>query len=137
MVVQPPAILVRMGLVPPGVLWKFNKALYGLRCAPKRWGKKRDSTLKTLKCIVDGEEACFEQCETTKGLWKVKTGKGIVGIFIVYVDDALAMGSTKWVEAIMSAFSKSMDMQVRWNYCEGRDRNRTGGQVTHLFANYN
>ena len=91
-VVQPPAILVRMGLVPPGVMWKLDKALYGLRCAPKPWGKKRDSTLKTLKCIVDGEEACFEQCKTTKGLWKVKTGNGIVGLFIVYVDDTLAMG---------------------------------------------
>ena len=26
-VVQPPAILVRLGLVPPGVLWKLKKAL--------------------------------------------------------------------------------------------------------------
>ncbi len=40
-----------------------------------------------------------------QGLWKVKTANGIVGYFIVYVDDALAMGSTKWVEATMKAFS--------------------------------
>ena len=39
-VAQPPAILVRLGLIPPGTPWLLNKALYGLRCAPKRWSEK-------------------------------------------------------------------------------------------------
>eukprot|EP00974_Lingulodinium_polyedra_P025586 2474260-Lingulodinium_polyedra.AAC.1 len=45
-IVQHPTILVRMGLVKPGVMWKLKKALYGLSCAPKRWGQKRDAMLK-------------------------------------------------------------------------------------------
>ena len=66
-VVQPLAVLVRLGLVPPGVMWKLKKALYGLRCAPKRWSQKRDSILADLTCTVDGEKASFEQCKTTRG----------------------------------------------------------------------
>ena len=105
-IVQPPAVLVRLGLVPQGVMWKLKKALYGLRCAPKRWSQKRDSILSGLTCNVNGEKASFEQCKTTKGLWKIKTTDQILGFFIVYVDDALVMGPTKWVEAIMTAFAQ-------------------------------
>eukprot|EP00975_Prorocentrum_lima_P011274 2394129-Prorocentrum_lima.AAC.1 len=42
MLVQPPSLLVKFGLVPPDALWKFKKSLYGLRCAPKRWSNTRD-----------------------------------------------------------------------------------------------
>eukprot|EP00975_Prorocentrum_lima_P027778 5840657-Prorocentrum_lima.AAC.1 len=35
--VQPPSLLVKLGIVQPGALWKLKKSLYGLRCAPKRW----------------------------------------------------------------------------------------------------
>ena len=32
---RPPNALVRLGLVQPGIVWKLNKALYGLRTSPK------------------------------------------------------------------------------------------------------
>ena len=45
MVVQPPPILVRMGLVGSGSLWKLKKTLYGISCDPKRWSQKRGQVL--------------------------------------------------------------------------------------------
>ena len=39
---SPPNVLVRLGLVEPGVVWKLNKALYGLGTSPKAWEEERD-----------------------------------------------------------------------------------------------
>ena len=112
MIVQPPAVLVRMGLVKPGVMWKLNKALYGLRCAPKRWGEKRDAMLKEARCSVGDIEATFEQCETAKGIWKIKSGNRIVGYFMVYVDDVLIHAPTKWVQAVMNTFESLWECKL-------------------------
>ena len=65
-VVYPPPILIRLGLVPPGVMWLLKKALYGLRVAPKRWGLKRDDTMKSMKVDVEGQEAELIQCSAAK-----------------------------------------------------------------------
>eukprot|EP00975_Prorocentrum_lima_P030396 6371023-Prorocentrum_lima.AAC.1 len=34
--VQPPSLLVKLGVIQPDVLWKLKKSLCGFRCAPKR-----------------------------------------------------------------------------------------------------
>ena len=46
---RPPKILVEVGVVQPGVVWKIKKALYGLRTSPIAWETERNSTLKSLK----------------------------------------------------------------------------------------
>ena len=38
---RPPNVLIRLGLVQPGIVWRLKKALYGLRTSPKH-GKKRE-----------------------------------------------------------------------------------------------
>ena len=38
---RPPNALIRLGLVQPGVVWKLNKALYGLRTSPKGMGRRK------------------------------------------------------------------------------------------------
>ena len=48
-IVQPPALWVKWGLVAPGVTWTLDKAVYGLRESPKWWGDERDKQLRNLK----------------------------------------------------------------------------------------
>ena len=91
-VVYPPPILIRLGLVQPGVMWLLKKALYGLRVAPKRWGLKRDDTMTSMKVDVEGEEAELIQRNAAKGLWKIVLHEQIIGYLIVYVDDVLITG---------------------------------------------
>ena len=44
-VVQPPAVLVMLVMMRPGIMWKLNNALCGLRDAPKRWSQTRGHVL--------------------------------------------------------------------------------------------
>ena len=44
--VRPPQALVEFGVIPPGTVWKLQKAVYGLRIAPKAWGLERDQAMR-------------------------------------------------------------------------------------------
>ena len=46
---RPPNVLIRLGLVQPGIVWRLKKALYGLRTSPKAWEEERDQKLGQLK----------------------------------------------------------------------------------------
>ena len=37
---RPPALLIHFRLVKPTVRWRMDRALYGLRKTPRRWGKR-------------------------------------------------------------------------------------------------
>ena len=39
---QPPALMVKLGLAEVGELWQVEAALYGLRESPRQWGDHRD-----------------------------------------------------------------------------------------------
>ena len=54
--VAPPKAFVEVGLVKPGEIWLLQKAVYGLRIAPKVWGKERDRVFRNLTWKADGEE---------------------------------------------------------------------------------
>ena len=43
--IRPPPVLVRMGLIAPHVLWLALRAIYGLRKAPKLWEEERNRIL--------------------------------------------------------------------------------------------
>ena len=122
-VVQPPSILVRLGLVRPGVLWKLKKALYGLRCAPKRWGEERDRTLANQEVSTEApqrgapggavqEKAQLHQCKAAKGIWKIKMEGTIVGYILVYVDDVMITARTVWIEAVFRAFQSNWECNI-------------------------
>ena len=38
---RPPNVLMRLGLVELGVVWKLNKALYGPRTSPNAWERRK------------------------------------------------------------------------------------------------
>ena len=94
LVVQPPSLLVRMGLVEPGIMWKLKQALYGLRCAPNRWSQARDRVLQYQQVDLDGKMASMSQCNASQGVWKVIYDNEVVGYFLVYVDDILFVAKT-------------------------------------------
>eukprot|EP00971_Amphidinium_carterae_P049185 969376-Amphidinium_carterae.1 len=52
--VRPPKVLVTIGLVKPGILWKLKKSLYGLRTSPVAWERERDRTIAQLSWTVKG-----------------------------------------------------------------------------------
>ena len=44
---RPPNVLVRLGLVQPGIVWKLKKALYGLRTLAESMGRRKRSKAGT------------------------------------------------------------------------------------------
>ena len=78
--VVPPVVLVRQGLVAPDEVWKLTKVLYGLMSGPKKWNKHRDQELLGLKVQYKGQEARLSQSKFCGNIWLAKTKKGeIVG----------------------------------------------------------
>lgn len=105
-----------MGLVPEYTFWKANKALYGLRSAPKKWGDKRDSELRTLIFDCKGENVCLEQSETSKrhlgryaSRWEHKQQLGYV---LAYVDDMMVVGPTELIETTLDAIHTIWECKV-------------------------
>ena len=47
-IVKPPQYLVELGIEEPNIYWKLNRAMYGLRKAPKKWEETRNAGLKVL-----------------------------------------------------------------------------------------
>ena len=92
--VQPPGQWVKWGIVAPDVVWKLNRAVYGLRQSPKWWADERDSNLRKLTWKVDGEEYYLEQNEADTQVWSLKQRKHphrLLGLLCVYVDDFLLL----------------------------------------------
>ncbi|CAE7842944.1 aceE [Symbiodinium sp. KB8] len=70
-VVSPPKILVRLGLIEESEKWLVIKALYGLAEAPRRWSAHRDLLLRQLFWEDAGRRFSLVQCEADANLWRV------------------------------------------------------------------
>ena len=72
---KPPQYLVELGLEEADIYWKLNRAMYGLRKAPKKWEETRNAGLKTL-VIEPNEEGenplSLLQCTEAKNIWKIQ-----------------------------------------------------------------
>ena len=65
---RPPQVLVKLGLVEPGIVWKLKRALYGLRTSPRAWEEERDKKLAELTCKgpngqVGLKQVCATNCD--------------------------------------------------------------------------
>ena len=70
-VVNPPKILVRLGLIEESEKWLVIKALYGLAEAPRRWSAHRDLLLRKISW-EEGERKYFlVQCVADNNLWRI------------------------------------------------------------------
>ena len=54
-VIMPPPTWIKWRLVEPDVLWTCDKAIYGLRKAPKWWAEERDRQFGKLEWSGDGK----------------------------------------------------------------------------------
>ena len=93
-------------------MWKLKKALYGLRCAPKRWSQERDRVLQDQPVALGGQLARMQRCKAAQGLWKVICDNRIVGYFLVYVDDTLVVAKTKWILANNAGLRPQLGVQL-------------------------
>ena len=95
----PPNVPVRLGLVQPGVVWKLNKALYGLRTSPKAWEGERDEELQNLTSNLNGQQVGLCKVDSANCVWniRVKNRRGFQGeplvMVIAYVDDLIEQRS--------------------------------------------
>ena len=106
--VQPPAQWVTWGIVPKGVVWKLNRAVYGLRQSPKWWSDERDAHLSKLTWEVGNDTVYLEQNAADSQVWCFRR-RGhpaeLHGLLCVYVDDFLIMvkegpGREQFIKAI-------------------------------------
>ena len=66
--VRPPAVWVQAGLVEKGSLRHLQRALYGLREAPKAWADHRDGRMREMKVEVNGVKQYLLQCKSDPGV---------------------------------------------------------------------
>eukprot|EP00971_Amphidinium_carterae_P322565 6410938-Amphidinium_carterae.3 len=137
--VRPPKILVKEGLVSPGILWKLKKSLYGLRTSPLAWERERDRTISRLSWTIQGVWYCLALASPC--VWKIvrwdqytsESSQGgapgahagapspgaqkqdlpsPLGFFIAYVDDLLAVAREEHLMAIMHQLKIKFSMKM-------------------------
>ncbi|CAK0886282.1 unnamed protein product [Prorocentrum cordatum] len=106
--VRPPAALVKFGLVPPGEVWRAQKAIYGLRASPRAWAEKRDHELLKMTVELDGRRCRLQQSSADPAVWAARDQETdeTLGPLLVYVDDFIPMGPKGLVEALNAAVSE-------------------------------
>ena len=83
-----------MGLVEKGVVWKLNRAVYGLRQSPTWWSDERDAKLRKLMWTSGGDHVYLEQHEVDSQVWSIRRRGNpceLLGLLCVYVDDFLLL----------------------------------------------
>ena len=112
--VQPPRLLVELGLAQQGEWWSVQGALYGLVESPKDWSVHRDQELPLLRWSVDGVQYKLVQTEELH-LWMVTPVEmtsswkpGSQGFLATYVDDFLVGAPQEQANAMLEA------VQRRW-----------------------
>ena len=107
-IVKPPALLVQMGLVEEGEVWRVGCALYGFVESPSDWAAHRGQGLRAMTWkTADGKEARLEETEE-RHVWKAVDEKGVVFAYLaVYVDDMLVGAEEAEIEKIMNVIQKT------------------------------
>ena len=115
---HPPNALIRLGLVQPGVVWKLNKALYGLRTSPKAWEEERDEKLQNLTWSLNGQQVGLCKVDSTNCVWTIreKTPHGFqgepLGMVIAYVDDLIAVGQQEQLDGMKASLDALYTMKT-------------------------
>ena len=69
---KPPQVLIKLGLVKPGTVWKLKKALYGLRTSPRAWEEERDRKLSALTWDSPVGKVGLKSVDTTHCVWTIR-----------------------------------------------------------------
>ena len=110
--VQPPRLVVELGLARAGEWWSVQGALYGLVESPKDWSVHRDQELPLLRWNINGAQYKLVQMEELH-LWMVTPVEmtsswkpGSQGFFATYVDDFLVGAPQEQADAMLEAVQK-------------------------------
>ena len=113
-VLKPPSLLLRLGFAQQGEYYKAEKAIYGLRQSPKRWGDFRDQRMHDM---VSPSGYYFRQSVTEPNMWRIlrrTTGNEeqdeilgeLHGLILVYVDDMLILALLEVMEEVIGTIQK-------------------------------
>ena len=118
-VLKPPSLLVKLGYAKPGEHYQAVKAVYGLRQAPRKWGRYRDRRLLQMQTP---EGYVFRPSSAEPNLWKVlkvplrldcteieEFESDLYGFLVIYVDDILILSVERIVTAIRDALQREWD----------------------------
>ena len=108
---RPPNVLVRLGLVQPGIVWKLKKALYGLRTSLKAWEEERDQKLGQLQWDTPQGRVGLVKVESANCVWMIqaledKVCSNPLGMVIAYVDDIIAVGEQDQLDGMKAELDK-------------------------------
>ena len=106
---EPPAILKRLGLVKAGTIWRARKHIYGLRRSPKAWGNLRDATIDKQVLNTSSGKVDVKLVPEEEGLFVLvsRASQKIIGIAATYVDDIFAVGEPSVVAAFTPFIQKT------------------------------
>ena len=118
-VLKPPSLLVKLGYAKPGEHYQAVKAVYGLRQAPRKWGRHRDKKLLQMKTP---EGYVFRPSASEPNLWRIlKVPEGtnaleieefeseLYGFMVVYVDDIMVLSREEIVFAVQRELQREWD----------------------------
>ena len=113
-IIEPPAVLVAMGVVPSSESWRVRGAIYGLVQSPHDWGLQRDSTFREVSWICDDE--MLKLVETPeRHLWKIVTVNQDKerGYLCSYVDDLMITGKRSVVDSTIKLIESCWECSSR------------------------
>ena len=89
-------------------VWKLNKALYGLKSAPRAWNAHITKVLIDLDWVKSDLDECvfFKRKVCNKKQVTSLKNFPLPGIVIVYVDDLIVAGEEQIVQYFYSEFKK-------------------------------
>ena len=76
--------------MPKGVVWRLQRAIYGLSQSPKRWADERDTKLRELRVKIAGSWYHLSQNQADSQVWgvyAVDEPTVLLGLVCVRVDD--------------------------------------------------
>ena len=111
-VLRPPTVLYKLGLIPTGFVWRVHRPVYGLREAPSLWSQERTKVMETMTFRARGESYKVLISEihrsilllvreqdvlnspqlTYAGLEQRVQPKDVMALCGIYVDDYLSVG---------------------------------------------
>ena len=115
---KPPTLLVRLNFAREDEVWVAEKAIYGLRQAPRCWSIHRDEVLTNLRV-----KGCYlRQVASEANLWVLEEedGQNMKGMMLVYVDDLLITGEKVYAEALVEEIQKTWQTSTPERICDGQ-----------------
>ena len=112
---QPPRILERLGLIAVGELWLVERALYGMRESLRLWSDHRDETLHWVELQQGGRTLKLLPSFADENLWLItdtslRDQGEVQGLVLIYVDDMLIMSNPEITNMVVEKIQKTWDV---------------------------